>query len=235
MAGLARVNRTPRNRRAPRRTAPARQLPSLVKPGVNRGRFLAVGFVTLIVCSLLGGALGTAFFDSLGDDGGSELDLQSGNGEFERQLRDRLEANPNDIGAMAALADLLAGTSRLTEAIPWYERALGAAPNDAAVRLDFAEALAKGEKPLDAEVQYKRVLELEPASPGAHFGIAVLYRDWTPPRSAEANAHFQDVIAIAPDSFFAERARDELGRGGTPVSATPIAVTGSPPAATPRP
>ncbi len=58
--------------------------------------------------------------------------------EAERLVRARLLQSPSDVGALAALADLLAGSGRSADAIPILHRALGVAPGAHRLRLHLA-------------------------------------------------------------------------------------------------
>jgi cytochrome c-type biogenesis protein CcmH/NrfG len=175
----------------------------------------------LVVCSLLAGTVGSAVFDLLDDSGGNEnASTLNETDDLEQSLRDQIAADPNDAAAMAALANLLANSGYLTEAIQWYEKAIAARPDDVALRLDFARSLADGGKQRDAEVQFRRVLEADPENADAHFYLGELYRNWQPPRTDEAIAEYRRVLDLRPDSFLAQRAREALVTLG---AATPTA------------
>jgi uncharacterized protein (TIGR02996 family) len=125
------------------------------------------------------------------------------------------------------LANYLAQTGNVAEAITWYEKALAVNPNDAVTRLAFADALAGGGKRADAELQYKKVFELQPSNPQAHYGLAELYRNWSPPRTSDAIVEYQKTIEVGPDSYVAELAKQQLEalEPGTP---SPIASPATP-------
>jgi tetratricopeptide (TPR) repeat protein len=127
---------------------------------------------------------------------------------------------------MALLAQFLALDGNLSEAITWFEHALELNPNDVNIRLNFADTLSQGGRYGDAELQYKRVLEIDPNNLEATFYLGDLYQFWQPtPRYSEAAIQYQKVIAMAPDSVLAERASRQLVVMGyaTPVPATPVA------------
>lgn len=135
--------------------------------------------------------------------------------------------NPDDADARMTLASMLANSGRMQEAIPIYEDAIRLDPENWGNRRLFAESLQKSGMLADAEAQFLRALELNPEDHRAHYYLAQLYMDWQPRRQDEATIHFQRVIEIAPNSFYAERAivvLDTLGPA-TPVQyeITPIA------------
>ncbi len=183
----------------------------------------------LVVCSLVAGALGTAVFDQQGGAGDADpLEYQEPSTELEDSLRATVAANPENVEATALLANLLANTGKVTEAIPLYERLLAANPDDTGRRLEFARVLADGEKQADADLQFGKVLSAEPGNVEALFYRAQLHRTWNPPRLAEAAAGYRQVIELGPDQYLAERAAEELAAMGF---ATPEA--GATPPATP--
>ncbi len=174
----------------------------------------------LLICSLIGGSVGTVLLDrEEGAEQEPDAAEERGNG-FERSLREAIATNPNDASAMASLANLLATVGEREEAIDWYERSLAVAPEDRQVRLDFATTLADAGKRADAEVQFGRLIEADPANLDPTFYLAELYATWDPARTAEAVALYRAVVARAPDAYFLRgRAGEALARlngGGSP-------------------
>ncbi len=173
----------------------------------------------LMVVSLGVGVLGPVILDAFsGDDGGgnrAEIDTS-----VEQAFRTTAVADPNDPAAAAALANYLANTGKLTEAIPWYEKAIGLAPDDAIIRLDFAQSLAAGDMNSDAELQFQKAIELAPADPQAHFYLGELYYRMTPQRTVDAIDQYQQTIELGPQTFMAQRAQERLVTLGV---ATPVA------------
>jgi len=207
-----------------RRPPAERRLPKLRKPEMI---FAILALIT--VFSLIIGAIGSVVVDQLtNDSGGDQIDAitteQSG---IEKEFRDAAQANPNDPESLKALANYLAQTGNVAEAITWYEKALAINPNVAVTRLAFADALAGAGKRADAELQYKKVSELQPSNPQAHYGLGELYRNWSPPRTADAIVEYQKTIEVGPDSYVAELANQQLASlaPGTP---SPIASPASP-------
>ena len=215
----------------PARGKGVRRLPAAQGARLGPARVAAAVFVLLVVCSLVAAGLGTVVLERQGSEE-PEVEPTKASGEnFERSLRDAIEADPDDARAMASLANLLATQGDLSEAIDWYERALALDPSNARIRLDFATSLSGAGNRPDAELQFRRVLELDPSSVEASFYLAELYREWQPARNDEATELYQRVVEAAPDSYLAGRAREELARLGVQV-ATPVkAVVGTPPSA----
>jgi cytochrome c-type biogenesis protein CcmH/NrfG len=151
------------------------------------------------------------------------------------EQRARLEENPNDVGAMGLLAELLAYDGKLSEAIAWYQKALELDPTNTAIRLAFGQTLAEADLRNDAELQFLKVLQAEPSNYEAHYYLAELYRFWDPPRSDDAAFHYRRVIEIAPDAFLATRSGEMLvmmgyatpARSGSPAATPPANATPS--------
>lgn len=194
-----------------------------------------IAFAMLIVCSLVGSALIYVPFDELFDFGGDGSDLSENvpdpNADVIADQRKVVEENPEDVDAVLLLANILGNSGHLDEAIGYYEQAVQLAPDDASVRLDFARALADGDLQQDAELQFKKVLEMEPDNQAALFYLAELYMEWDPKRQEEAEQLYQQAIDADPDTFLASQATDRL----TTIAPSPAASAspGASPAAEP--
>lgn len=185
----------------------------------------------LIVCSIIGGGVASVFQDrSFREDAenGGEDAPDDAAGGFEQSLRDAITTDPDDVAALASLANLLANDGRLAEAIDRYEDAIALDPENATIRFDFATSLAQAGRGPDAELQFRRVIAADPTSVEAHFYLAELYRAWQPPRTDEAVALYRRVVELAPDAYLADRAQDELRRTGAALTPLPATPSGSP-------
>ncbi|MEA2593575.1 MAG: hypothetical protein QOF01_44 [Thermomicrobiales bacterium] len=197
---------------------------------MNRAQLAFSVLALLVVFSLIVGALGAAIVDGLtnpsNDDEPISFDPNSANepDEYEESLRKEVAENPNDAAALASLANYLAQTGRLSEAIEWYEKSLAIEPENWDVRLDFARSLADGGKRTDAEFQFKKILAGQPENAQAHYYLAELYRNWVPPRTPEAAAEYRRTIEVGPGTYVAElsaQALTELGFATPGAAATP--------------
>lgn len=174
--------------------------------------------VSVVVFSLVIAALSTV--DWSGILSGSDEPTPDYNVDSIAVQQTAVAQNPDDVEAKALLANMLANSGRMTEAVPIYEELLNQNPDDIQTRLDFAQGLQKNDMPNDAEAQYLKVLELDPENHTGHYYLAQLYMDWQPRRQDEAVEHYQRVIEIAPDSFLAEQSQGVLDTMG---QATPAA------------
>jgi tetratricopeptide (TPR) repeat protein len=169
-------------------------------------RVSIITFASLIVCSMVAGSLAILPFDSIfgGDNPENAENLANPNEDLIQDLMADVE------DAILLLANVMGNSGRLSEAIPYYEHALGVAPDDASVRLDFARALADGGLQRDAELQFERALEMQPDNQEAMYYLADLYLAWNPSRVEDAVALLEQSIAIDPDAFIAEQAQRQL-------------------------
>jgi tetratricopeptide (TPR) repeat protein len=186
----------------------------------------------VVVAALVFGTLGAIAINEIVNGGGDdtiEVDPERID-ETEQDYRDQIEANPDDVRAIAALANYLGNLGRTDDAIQWYERALGITPDDVALRRDFASALASGGKMRDAELQYQRIIEAQPDDALSILALARLYRSWSPPRVDDAIATYQLAIERGGDSVVTTEAREELTElaGGSPVASPQASPKASP-------
>ena len=164
----------------------------------------------IMVLSLGIGIVGPLVYDALdgGDDGGgNSLEIDASVGD---SFRATAEANPSDPLAAAAYANYLANTGELTAAIPWYEKAISLAPDDATLRLDFARSLSSGDLHGDAELQFNRAIELQPENPEAHYYLGELYYAMSPQRTVDAINEYEETIALAPNHSSPSERRSDL-------------------------
>lgn len=172
---------------------------------------------------MLAVALATIDFSNLWGSGEQDVVVDP-NADLIAEQETVVAANPDDVDQVVLLANLLANTGKMNEAIDWYERAIDLAPDDPSIRLDFARSLQANGMRTDAEEQFQLVLQQEPDSLPGHYYLAKLYMDWQPRRQEEAIEHFRRVLEINPESFLAEQARVELDSMN---QTTPVASPGA--------
>ena len=176
----------------------------------------------LVIASMICGLVATGFTFGLGGDPAPDTGLQAPAGSsivptYEARLRE----NPRDSGTMIVLANILQNQGDYPGAIDWYEKAVALKPEDVDLRLAFGQALYAFGQLFDAEVQYKKAIELDGKSAKGEYSLAELYQRWTPPRLAEAREHFQRASDLEPEGSWGRAARTTLDRlNPTPVPAT---------------
>lgn len=192
----------------------------------NRLQLTYVILSALVVCSLIAVALATVDLGELfGGSGDDEANWEDPNADLIAEQQTVVAQKPDDVDEIVFLANLLGNTGRITEAVPYYERAVSLAPNDVGIRIDFARTLSDAGLREDAEAQFQVAIEQDPESQPAHYYLAELYRLGEPPRNDDAIAHYQRVVEIDDTTFLADRARATLT---TLTAGTPGAVVASP-------
>jgi cytochrome c-type biogenesis protein CcmH/NrfG len=177
----------------------------------------------LVICSMLGVVLATVDFSGLWQDE-TEIAHSDPNEDLVAEQETIVAQDPENLDQVVLLANLLANTGHMQEAMQWYERALELDPGNNGVRLDFARSLQENGMNADAEAQFLQVLDSDPNSLPGHYYLARLYMDWEPQRREDARMHYERVLEINPDSFLSEQAQVELDSMN---QTTPIASPGA--------
>lgn len=188
-----------------------------VGPPDRRGRpsraftIFAIATIAALIFGLLA-AVAPAIFAAFDRDDAFVLKppIDVTPGAEEAEMRARIEENPEDVNAVVILADLLANSGRPTEAIDWYEKAVNLRPDDPALRIAFGRTLLGANFPLDAEIQLKKAAEIAPDDPEPVYLLGELYQHAQPTRLDDARRMYQQVIDMAPESVYAERAKSEI-------------------------
>ncbi len=124
----------------------------------------------------------------------------------EAVVRRLLEKYPSDFTANFNMGDLLLMQDKAAAAVPYFEGALRAEPQNAIAAGELGVALASASRFAEAEQQLRRALELDPKFTDARYNLAsaeAANRHW------EAAARdFRQVLAERPDD---PKARQHLG------------------------
>jgi Tfp pilus assembly protein PilF len=72
----------------------------------------------------------------------------------------------------------------------------------------------------DAEVQFRKVIELDPDNQAAVYYLAELYRTSSPVRTDEAIPLYQRAVAIDDQSFIGEQSANQLNALGASAPAS---------------
>ncbi len=145
--------------------------------------------------------------------GADELD---GNGnpdtveEETTRLQTAIAENPDDADSAAVLANIYANQGNIAQAIPLYEQATVARPDDGNLRLAFGIALLRNSSFLDAQVQLDRALDLLPDNAGPAYYRGQLEQLRPEPDQEAAREWYEMAIEIAPESGLAEQARQRI-------------------------
>lgn len=134
--------------------------------------------------------------------------LTQGKGKEAIPLLERcFEFRPDDVDVLTNLGGAYVLAERHQHAVPVLERATELAPNNPAVWSNLAAAYlgklvtATGERQTRALAAYRRVIEIDPAYPNAHYHMGLIFidrREWDGAhdaftRALETNPHDDDA------------------------------------------
>lgn len=142
------------------------------------------------------------------------------------ELTAKIEADPNDLASMRALADVYFRAEQFEASATWLERFVEQQPNDLDSRLVLGVAYFNVKRVADAKAQWLRASEISPTSPHPWYNLGFGYVAQDPPELEAATAAWQRVIELAPGSDIALSAEEHLGRvqaASTPAASTPAA------------
>ncbi|MBI3607228.1 MAG: tetratricopeptide repeat protein [Nitrospirae bacterium] len=86
----------------------------------------------------------------------------------------RVDKDPKDVEALAAMGNVNLSLGRFDHAKEWYERALKVDPNRTDTRMDLALSLRYLKKPDEAIAELKRVLAKDPKNARALYNLGVI-------------------------------------------------------------
>lgn len=136
------------------------------------------------------------------------------------QYRQRVDQNPNDVEALAALGNVNLTLGRPDHAKEWYERALKVDPNHQGTRMDLAIALRYMKKPDEAIAQLKLVLAKEPKNAAALFNTGVILLEDKQDQPA-AIAKWESLMKAHPDDPRVPQLRQMVEGLKHPTAAAP--------------
>lgn len=131
-------------------------------------------------------------------------------GAEEAQLRAEIQKNPKNVTAVETLANMLAGSDQVGEAINWYNKAEALDPNNEEIRLAFGRLLLNNGYAVDAEQEFKKATQLKPKDPEAYFLLGQLYQGQKPPQLAKARSMYQKAVDVGGSAPFAKQAQNAL-------------------------
>jgi len=175
-------------------------------------RIVVGGISVLLLLGLLGDAVVQCSTPSLSSEEPLTIEITVTPGGEEARLRQRLTEDPQDVGALTALADLLANTGRGAEAIDLYEQAIRLRPDDPALRLALGRTLLLYRYYADAELQLQWAHDLDPDDPAPLYFLGQLYEARSPPDIERARTLYEQAVRIAPDSPYGRLAEQRLNQ-----------------------
>jgi len=153
------------------------------------------------------------------------------------QLIARVSANPNDSGAMGALADYYYTTGQYQQALISYQRYLLLRPDDARAHVSVGVLLLNSGDVPNAQNQFAQAIALKPAADTAaqaHLGLGNAYTALQPPRLTDALNEYRQASDLDPAGAAGDEARSrsaaiqqQVGSGTVTVVAPTTAPAGS--------
>jgi len=153
------------------------------------------------------------------------------------QLIARVAANPNDSGAVGALADYYYTTGQYQQALISYQRYLLLRPDDARAHVSVGVLLLNSGDVPNAENQFAQAIALKPAvdtAAQAHLGLGNAYTALQPPRLTDALNEYRQASELDPAGAAGDEARSrsaaiqqQVGGGTVTIVAPTTAPAGS--------
>lgn len=131
------------------------------------------------------------------------------------ELRARLADEPRNIDVMRQLGETYYAGGDFAAAGRWQERILDLRPDDVDALLALGVARFNDGDLTAAEEQWQRALEIAPDTAEVHYNLGFLYLSQDPPDSARAEAEWDEVLRLAPESDMAQTIRSHMERGVT--------------------
>jgi tetratricopeptide (TPR) repeat protein len=126
-----------------------------------------------------------------------------------RTLRETVEQDPKNAGALADLANLYFDADRYEDAITWYERALAVRPRDVNVSTDLGVSYYYTNQADRALKQFDYSLTVDPRHTKTILNMGIV-RAFGKQDLAGAAEAWERVVQLAPDSAEAQAARRAL-------------------------
>lgn len=114
-------------------------------------------------------------------------------------LQELARQAPKNAEAWTALGNALMDTSRFSEAVDAYKKALVLDPKNVNARVDMGTCLKNSGRPEEAIEEYRKAIKIEPNHLNAHMnmGVVLIYNLH---RKNEGVKEFEKYLALAPDA-----------------------------------
>lgn len=131
--------------------------------------------------------------------------------EEEKLLREVLIKDPKNLNAWIQLGNIMMDSTRFSEAVDAYAKALELDPKNVDVRVDMATCLRNSGKPDLAVKEYKKAIELNPNHAYAHINLGVVLSGDKKDYKA-AVSELEKGLSINPNVPNAQAIRQEIER-----------------------
>ena len=127
----------------------------------------------------------------------------------EKLLREAAAKDPKNVNVWISLGNMMMDSSRFSEAIDAYQRALDITPGNVDVRVDMGTCYRNSGKPEMAVKEYRKALEINPKHLNAHKNLGVVFA-YDLKDAAQAVKEFEAALAIAPNAPDAGQISQEI-------------------------
>jgi cytochrome c-type biogenesis protein CcmH/NrfG len=126
-------------------------------------------------------------------------------------LKEVVKNDPKNLEAWIKLGNAMMDTSRFTEAVDAYQKALALDPKNVDLRVDMGTCYRNSGRPDLAMKEYRKAIEINPNHANAHRNLAVVLAD-DMKDNAQAAKEFAKYLQLAPNAPDAEKIRDLVQR-----------------------
>jgi len=127
-----------------------------------------------------------------------------------KQLEDIAKTASNNANAWITLGNALMDTSRFSEAVDAYQKALVIEPKNVDVRVDMGTCLRGSGKSDKAEQEYRKALQINPNHPNAHRNLGVVL-SFDMNKKDEGIKEFEKYLTLMPTAQDAAQIRQTIG------------------------
>lgn len=127
----------------------------------------------------------------------------------EKMLKEVLAKDPKNLNALISLGNMMMDSSRFSEAVDAYQKALDIDPKNTDVRVDMGTCYKNMGKPDIAVKEYLRALEINPKHMHALKNLGIVYA-YDLHDSKEAVKTFEKALATDPNDPDAEKMKQEI-------------------------
>lgn len=127
----------------------------------------------------------------------------------EKMLKEILSKDPKNLNALINLGNMMMDSSRFSEAVDAYQKALDIDPKNTDVRVDMGTCYKNMGKPDIAVKEYRQALEVNPKHLHAIKNLGIVYA-YDLHDKKEAVKAFEKALEIAPNDPDAERVKQEI-------------------------
>lgn len=128
------------------------------------------------------------------------------------ELQAKVDADPNDLVSIRALADVYFRAEQFDTSASWLEKFAAARPDDLDSRLVLGVAYYNVQRFDDAKAQWLKATEISPTSAHPWYNLGFLCLSTDPPDIGAAEAAWNRVIELDPGSDLSSSVTEHLQR-----------------------